>query len=163
MVVTAQKRYSNGLTLNANFTWSHALGIISTGQSYTLDNAGNPFNLYSDYGPQYFDRRFVVQCTGDVCPCLLARAIGCGQGAVASRVLGGWSISPIFSWGTGLPVNFATGSYAEQGQAWDGDLSASPIPIGSAGASSLGNSPHFGVTSNGTIGVNGDCGARRER
>jgi len=50
MVVTLQKRYSAGLTMNANFTYSHALGIVSTGQSFTLDNASNAFNLNSDYG-----------------------------------------------------------------------------------------------------------------
>ncbi len=155
MVVTAQKRYSDGLTLNANFTWSHALGIISTGQSYTLDNAGNPFNLGSDYGPQFFDRRFVFNLLGSY-QLPFGKGHRLGQGAVMSRILGGWTISPIFSMASGLPINFATGSYQEQGQAWDGDLSASAIPITGAGASSLSNTAHYGITSNGTIGVNGD-------
>src|SRR5262249_14155860 len=48
LVLTLQKRYSQGLTVNANFTYSHALGIVSTGQAFTLDNASNAFNLYSD-------------------------------------------------------------------------------------------------------------------
>ncbi len=155
MVVTAQKRYSNGLTLNANFTWSHALGIISTNQSYTLDNAGNPFNLYSDYGPQYFDRRFVFNLLSSY-TLPFGKGHRLGQGAFLSRVLGGWTVSPIFSWGTGLPINFGTGSYQEQGQAWDGDLSASAIPVGTTGASSLSNTQHYGVNNTGTIGVNGN-------
>lgn len=155
MVVTAQKRYSDGLTLNANFTWSHALGIISTGQSYTLDNAGNPFNLGQDYGPQFFDRRFVFNLLSSY-QLPFGKGHKIGQGAIASRILGGWTISPIFSMGSGLPINFATGSYQESGQAWDGDLSASAIPTTSAGASSLSKSAHYGITSNGTVGVNGD-------
>ena len=155
MAVTLQKRYSAGLTLNANFTWSHALGIISTGQSYTLDNAGNPFNLGSDYGSQFFDRRFVFNLLSTY-QLPFGKGHRLGQGAILSRILGGWSISPIFSIASGLPINFATGSYQEQGQAFDGDLSASAIPVGAAGAGSLSSTPHFGVTSNGVIGANGD-------
>src|SRR5438094_66459 len=34
LVATLQKRYSQGLTLNANFTYSHALGMVSTNQTY---------------------------------------------------------------------------------------------------------------------------------
>jgi len=157
MVVTAQKRYSNGLTLNANFTWSHALGIISTGQSYTLDNAGNPFNLGADYGPQFFDRRFVFNLLSTY-QLPFGKGHRFGQGPILSRIVGGWSISPIFSMGTGLPINFATGSYQEEGQAWDGDLSASAIPVGNVAASSLSHTANYGITSNGTIGVNGDVG-----
>ena len=159
MVVTAQKRYSDGLTLNANFTWSHALGIISTGQSYTLDNAGNPFDLYSDYGPQYFDRRFVFNMMGSyILPFGKGHRIG-GQSPILDRLIGGWTISPVFSWGTGLPINFASGSYQEQGQAWDGDLSASAIPIGTAGSGTLGNTQHYGINSasGSIVAVNGNA------
>ena len=156
MVVTAQKRYYAGLTLNANFTWSHALGIISTGQSYTLDNAGNPFNLNSDYGPQYFDRRFVFNLLSTY-QLPFGKGHRLGQGSILSRIVGGWSLSPIFSIASGLPINFATGSYQEQGQAFDGDLSAEAVPIGNVAASSLSNAAHFGVTSNGVIGANGDA------
>ena len=155
MVVTAQKRYSNGLTVNANFTWSHALGIISTNQSYTLDNAGNPFVLGADYGPQYFDRRYVANVIASY-QLPFGKGHKLGQSAIMSRIVGGWTLSPIFSWGTGLPINFATGSYQESGQAWDGDLSASAIPIGNVASSALGSSQHYGITSNGTVGVNGD-------
>jgi hypothetical protein len=153
-VFTAQKRYSQGLTLNANFTYSHALGIISTGQSYTLDNAGNAFNLYSDYGPQYFDRKFVFNVLGSY-QLPFGKGHRLGAGSLMSRIVGGWTISPIYSFGTGLPLQLITGSYQEQGQAFDGDLSAQAIPL-SGKTSSLSNSPRYGVISNGTIGVNGD-------
>jgi hypothetical protein len=149
MTVTAQKRYSDGLTLNANFTWSHALGIASTNQSYTLDNSSNPFDLYADYGPQYFDRRLVFNLLGSyILPFGKGHRIG-GQSAILSRLLGGWTFSPIFSWGTGVPDGFITGSGQELGQAWDANISASAIPTGGVGASSLGNSQHFGINSAG--------------
>jgi hypothetical protein len=150
-----QKRYSQGLTVNANFTYGHALGIVSTNQAYTLDNASNPFYLYSDYGPQFFDRKFTTNI-------LMSYQLPFGKGKkwassnpVLSRVIGGWTISPIFTFATGLPLQIITGSYEEQGQAFDSNISATAIPLG-INASSLGNSPHFGVVSNGTIGVSGD-------
>ncbi len=155
LVLTLQKRYSQGLTVNANFTYSHALGIITTGQAYTLDNAGNAFNLYSDYGPQFFDRKFTFNLLGSYQLPFGKGKRWSSDNPVLSRIIGGWTISPILSFGSGLPLAFATGSYQEQGQAFDGDLSANAIPI-SGRASSLSNSSHFGVNSNGTIGVNGD-------
>jgi hypothetical protein len=154
MVATFQKRYAQGLTMQANFTYSHALGIISTNQSYTLDNAGNAFHLYSDYGPQYFDRKFTVNALASYqLPFGKGHRLG-GDNKILNRVIGGWNLAPIFSYGSGLPINFATGSYQEQGQAFDGDLSAEAIPI-SGKASSLSNTLHYNVNPTGSIGVNG--------
>jgi len=156
MVVTLQKRYSQGLTVNANFTYGHALGILSTNQSYTLDNAGNPFNLNSDYGPQFFDRKFTFNLLSSYqLPFGKGKRWGSNTNAVFSRIISGWTVSPIFTYGSGLPVSIVTGSFQEQGQAFDGDLSATAIPVGVA-ASSINTSTHLGVVSNGTIGVNGD-------
>jgi len=153
MVVTATKRYSNGLTVNGNFTWSKALGVGSTGQSYTLDNASNVFNVGADYGPQFFDHKFVFNLLSSY-QLPFGKGHKLGSSAVMSRIVGGWTLSPIFSFSTGLPVCVITGSGAEWGQAWDGNLSSCAIP--SVAASSFSNSPHYGITSNGTIGVNGD-------
>ncbi|HTQ54789.1 MAG TPA: carboxypeptidase-like regulatory domain-containing protein [Bryobacteraceae bacterium] len=154
LVVTAQKRYSQGLTLNANFTYSHALGIASTGQSYTLDNASDIFNLNTDYGPEFFDRKFVFNLMSTY-SLPFGKGHKIGQGAFLSRILGGWTLAPIFTFGTGLPLPAITGSCLEYGQAWDPVDCATAIPVGIK-ASSLSNTPHFGVNSDGNIGVNGD-------
>jgi len=164
LVVSLQKRYSQGLTLNANFTYSHALGIITTGQSYTLDNAGNPFHLYSDYGPQLFDRKYTFNLLGSYqLPFGKGKSWGSDVNPILSRFISGWTISPVFSAGSGLPLNINTGSYQEQGQAWEGDLSATAIPLGIA-ASSIPINVRQGVGASGNIatnglGVNGGTGA----
>ena len=44
----------NNLTLNSNYTWSHAFDIID-GELFT--NVNNPFNTRWDYGPAGCDRR----------------------------------------------------------------------------------------------------------
>jgi hypothetical protein len=154
MVVTLQKRYSQGLTVNANFTYSHALGIVSTGQSYTLDNASNAFNLNSDYGPEFFDRKFTFNLLSTYqLPFGKGKRWGNNANPVLSRIISGWSISPVFTYGTGLPMQITTGSGQEQGNAFDANISATAIPVG-VQASSLGNSPHVGVSPTGSIGVN---------
>jgi hypothetical protein len=157
MVVTLQKRYSAGLTVNANFTWSHALGIVSTGQSFTLDNASNAFNLYSDYGPEFFDRKFTFNLLSSYqLPFGKGKRWGNNANPVLSRIISGWTISPILTFGTGLPLPLTTGSGQEQGQAFDANISATAIPIGIQ-ASSLSNSPHFGVVGTGNIATNGNA------
>ena len=155
MVVTLQKRYSAGLTVNANFTYSHALGIVSTGQSFTLDNASNAFNLYSDYGPQFFDRKFSFNLLSSYqLPFGKGKRWGNNANPVLSRIISGWTISPILTFASGLPIQITTGSGQEQGNAFDANISATALPVGIQ-ASSLGNSPHFGVN-NTSIGANGN-------
>ncbi|HEV2425528.1 MAG TPA: carboxypeptidase-like regulatory domain-containing protein [Terriglobia bacterium] len=165
LVMKFTERTSHGLTLNANATYGHALGTLGLAQTYTLDTPDNVFNLASDWTPQPWDRKFTMNVLG-----AYALPFGTGQrwtssnGAV-SRVISGWSVSPIFTYGSGLPVEFYTGGlemgagYAENGS------SAVPVNISTA---SLSNSHNQGVTvcdpSSGcsgnpnSVGVNGNPG-----
>ena len=164
MVVTLQKRYSAGLTVNANFTYSHALGIGSTGQSYTEDNASNVFNLYSDYGPAFFDRKYTFNLLGSYqLPFGKGKRWGNNANPVLSRIISGWTISPVFTAGSGLPLSIGTGSGQEYGQAFDPNFSDTAIPIGIK-ASSIGVGVSQGVAATGNVasnglGVNGGTGA----
>jgi hypothetical protein len=158
LVVTAQKRYSQGLTLNANFTYSHAMGVGSLPQSLTLAGASNVFNLNSDYGPQFFDRKFVFNLLGSYQLPFGKGKRWANNNPVLSRIAGGWTISPIFTFGSGLPLQIITGSGQEYGQGAlgaDALFSATAIPIAGK-ASSYGNSPQFNVNATGTVGVNGN-------
>jgi hypothetical protein len=58
--VSAKKRLSHGLTVNASYTWSHTLDEgsgISEGLFY---NGNNPLNPRSAYGSSAFDRTHVI-------------------------------------------------------------------------------------------------------
>jgi hypothetical protein len=159
MVVTLQKRYSAGLTVNANFTYSHALGIGATGQSYTEDNASNVFNLYSDYGPQYFDRKYTFNLLSTYqLPFGKGKRWGNNANGVLSRIISGWSISPIFTAGSGLPLTITTGSGQEYGQAFDANFSDTAIPVGIQ-ASSIGVNVHQGIGSSSAAFVTGPTAA----
>lgn len=153
MVVSLQKRYSQGLTMNANFTYSHALGTIGINQAYTLATMNDPNDFRVDYGPQYFDRKFVFNLAGSYQLPFGKGKPWLNSNPVLSRIVGGWTISPIFSFGTGLPLSVYTGSFQEYGSGGtDNGFNAIPITAGQ----SYSNSPHFGITSDGNVGVNGD-------
>ncbi len=150
MTVSLQKRSSN-FTINGNFTYSKALGILGLNQAYTFNNVNDPWNLNVDYGPQFFDRKFTSNIAASY-----NLPFGKGQRWSSSHtfineVIGGWIISPIFSYGSGLPLDVYSG-----GQEWgNGNVSngCAAVPLNGIGYS---NTPHFGVVSNGTVGVNGD-------
>ena len=129
LVVTAQKRMSTGLTINANFTMGHALGLVGINQAYTLANLNDVWNPGVDYGNQYFDRKAVFNLLGTY-----NLPFGKGQrwansNPVADRVLGGWSLSPIFSYGSGLPMAVYTGSFQEFGEGVTYNNGCQAIPI----------------------------------
>jgi hypothetical protein len=157
-IISLQKRSSHGLTMNANFTYSHALGNTAFSQTYTLANPSNPFNLYQDYGPQYYDRKFTMNLLGSY---ELPFGPGHSWGAnnpIIKRLVGGWALSPIFTYGSGLPEQIYNDSYNESdqayGQAFDGNAnSAVPVNINTRNIS---NGQHFGIVSNGTIGSGSD-------
>ena len=142
LVMKFTKRTSHGLTMSANATYGHALGTLGLAQTYTLDTPDNVYNLRDDWTPQPWDRKFVMNVLGTY-----ALPFGPGQrwsssNGVVSRLIGGWSVSPIFTYATGLPTEFYTGGlemgagYAENGS------SAVPVDINTA---SLSNSHHQGV------------------
>lgn len=122
LVVKFTKHTNHGLTLNSNFTYGHALGTLGLSQTYTLDTPDDVYNLRNDWTPQPWDRKFTVNALGTyVLP------FGEGQRWLASgnpfvsRLVSGWSVSPIFSFATGAPNEVFSGGlemgagYAENG------------------------------------------------
>ncbi|HLY19469.1 MAG TPA: hypothetical protein VKR61_19715, partial [Bryobacteraceae bacterium] len=157
LVVTAQKRMSRDLTLDANFTMGHALGTLQLNQSYTLANLNDPWNPGVDYGNQYFDRKATLNV-------LASYNLPFGKGQrwansnpAVERILGGWSLAPIFSFGSGLPLAVYTGSFQEFGEGYTTNNGCQAIPLASM---HYGNSAAAGVSPvaspAGLIGVGND-------
>ncbi len=94
--VTLKKRFSYGLSFNANYTYAKALDDLS--DVFRARNAAisvtDVQNVRFDYGPSDFDirHRFVLSYNYDL-PLLKT-----------NRWIGGWSLNGIFSWNTGAPV-----------------------------------------------------------
>ena len=88
----------HGLTMQSNFTYGKALGTGSIVQATSQWTVPDAYNLRSAYGPQSWDRKFVYNLFFVYQPPIYK-----GQHGIAGRILGGWSIAPILSIGSGLP------------------------------------------------------------
>jgi hypothetical protein len=100
--LTLRKRFSHGLSLNANYTYAKALDQLSdVFRSRTAAvSATDVQNLRNDYGPADFDirHRVVVSFNYDL-PIFRG-----------NRWLGGWTTNAIVSWNTGAPLGLFDGS-----------------------------------------------------
>ena len=151
--ISLEKRASNGLTVNANLTYSHAFStaLSSTGQSGSGNSPSDPLNLRADYSDATFDQRFRFNLVG-----LYQVPYYKSQQGVVGHLLGGWSFSPILTWYTGFPIPVRDGSSQEFGQGFAEAKDSNAILVG--GKSSLGNDPqgaNYGVTGSSGIGTNG--------
>jgi len=145
----------HGVTARSNFTWSRALGTGSLQQSSSSITVVDPWNMHASYGTQPFDLRFVYSQL-----MVYQTPFFRSQKGVAGRVLGGWSISPLFTAQSGAPlqVNVGTGSnsdaqafgeiYGNNNRAYENAVLTGPYTGG--------NSAHYNVTSSGRAGTTGN-------
>ena len=138
--VTYRTREWKGLSLDANFTFAHSLD--ASGYNQDFDTAGtNAYNLNYDYGTSLFDRKFVFNLLGTY-----KLPFGHGGNKMLNQITRDWSISPIFSAYSGLPMKVLDGSSQEFGQGTS--TSAGAIPLVKV---TPGNSLHSSITGTGSI------------
>ena len=97
----------HGLTAISNFTWGRALGTGQQAQYSSSSTALNPYDIGANYGPQTFDYKFLYNFSMYYTPPVFK-----GQHGVVGHILGGWTISPIFTAQSGAPtsVSYSEGS-----------------------------------------------------
>jgi Carboxypeptidase regulatory-like domain len=93
----------HGLTLQQNFTYSKALGTVNVVQASSEFTTVDPYNINNGYGVQPFDRKFVDNVFLVYQPPFFQ-----GQHGIVGHLLGGWSFAPIFTTGSGLPLELNT-------------------------------------------------------
>ncbi len=97
----------HGLTAKSNFTWGRALGTGVETQASSSFTQLNAFNVGANYGPQGYDIKFIYNLSMyyDV-PFYKT------QKGLLGHVLGGWTISPLFTAQSGSPssVSYSEGS-----------------------------------------------------
>jgi hypothetical protein len=115
----------HGIQFDANYTWSHTLGI-ATPNSWT-----GSFSQYTlrdirlSYGPTIFDLRHVVHANGTFdLPFGKGRKY-LNQSGLVNEVFGGWTLGTIFTFQTGAPESVNGGfqtynDYADGGIALNG-------------------------------------------
>jgi hypothetical protein len=110
----------HGLTTQSNFTYGKALGTGSIVQATSQWTVPDAYNLQSAYGLQSWDRKFLYNLFFVYQPSWHR-----SQHGLLGRIVGGWSIAPILSIGSGLPNavvgtdgNILGAYQAGGGQAW---------------------------------------------
>jgi hypothetical protein len=106
----SQNLYHTGVTLVANYTWSHSLDDLSTtfSESQTADSLGYTDYLKPtlDWGSSEFDVRHRIV----ISPIWQTPWFKSGHG-FETEVLGGWTVSSIFTARTGTPFSVYDESY----------------------------------------------------
>jgi hypothetical protein len=95
----------HGLTMKTNFTMSKALGTGNVVQASSSFSTVDPFNIRNNYGLQSYDEKFNFNLFFNYEPPYYA-----SQKGIIGHLLGGWSISPLFVYGSGFPVELNTGN-----------------------------------------------------
>jgi hypothetical protein len=111
--VSLHKTTSGGLNLTFNYTYSHAFDQVGQNQE-SLNEASDAFNLDRDYGSAQFDRRHAITTlvTYDL-PFGGGKRYSAGSGVV-NRIIGGWNVSGVWTYATGLPLDVINGASCEE-------------------------------------------------
>ena len=103
LLLSLERRFTNGLSLQTHYTWSHSIndGSVGGGESNGPENVNC---LACDKGPSVFDIR-----NGVTANAVYELPFGPGKryfnaGGVLGKVVGGWSFSSIGLWHTGHPL-----------------------------------------------------------
>jgi hypothetical protein len=124
MTLSLRKRYSQGLTFDFNYTWSHSIdnGSAAEGNLFsTTDNpdsfdeaAGNIVNTFkrdqsigsSDFDiRQQFNLNFIYEL-----PFGRGKKFGDSAGGALNQLIGGWQLSGLTRYRSGLPFDIGNGS-----------------------------------------------------
>jgi len=107
LFATVRSNTWHGLTATSNFTWGRALGTATQVQASSSFTSLNPFNEAANYGPQPYDIRFIYNLN-----MYYEVPFYKTQKGVLGHVLGGWTISPLFTAQSGTPfgITYSEGS-----------------------------------------------------
>ncbi|HEV2491155.1 MAG TPA: carboxypeptidase-like regulatory domain-containing protein [Candidatus Acidoferrales bacterium] len=93
----------HGLTMKTNFSMAKALGTGNVVQASSSFASLDPWNIRNNYGLQSYDEKYTFNLFLNY-----ASPYYASQKGVVGRLLGGWSISPLFVWGSGFPQEVNT-------------------------------------------------------
>jgi len=159
LFATFRMRNWHGLTAVSNFTWGRSLGTAALAQYNSSNTVLDPWNMQANYGPQNFDVKFTYNAAIYWQSSSFIR-----QRGVLGRILGGWTLAPLFTAqsGFGISPTFSEGSCTgcqAFGEATP-PASTSATSENAVGAAPYtgGNSNHYNVSGSNGIGTNNPTG-----
>lgn len=150
----------HGLTTTSNLTFGRSLGTASLGSSASGATVPDPYDLALGYGPTAFDYKVVYSLLT-----LYQTPFFKSQQGFLGRILGGWSIAPVFTAQSGAPLQISVDTGSNQNAQAFGEVYGNgnageyenAIPVSSfTGGNSLhsGVAPSHGVATSGSSGLN---------
>jgi hypothetical protein len=116
----------HGLQFDANYTWSHTLGVSSPNDWTGAYNAYTLRNLRDSYGPTLYDAHQTVNISGTAdLPFGQGRKWLSGGGAI-NKVAGGWTVGTITNYRTGYPFR-VQGGYSTFNNIADGGVNLNGV------------------------------------
>src|SRR5882762_7047907 len=130
LAASVRQRLGN-LTLDLNYTYSHSLddasGLQSAGGYSSAAFIVNPIRQRSWYGSSNFDIRHLINADAVwQMPFGKGRALMNTSNRALDAILGGWQLSGIYRWNTGLPV---TSPYDDARWATNWNVQANVTPL----------------------------------
>jgi hypothetical protein len=156
MYVSFRTSEWNGLTLASHFTWGKALGLGELAQYNSSSTTLTPFDLRAAYGLQGYDYKFMYNASVFYEPPIFK-----GQHGIKGKLLGGWSISPLFTAqsGGGTAVGYSPASPLQAfGESSSSSVSSAAEEAVFAKPYTGGNRTHLNVTGSNGIGTNNPYG-----
>lgn len=101
--VDFRQRSWHGLQFDANYTWSHTLGISSQNNWLASSNIFTLRDMRLTYGPTLYDLRHVVNMNGTYDLPFGKGKRFANRGGVVNQIVGGWTVGTIFTFQTGTP------------------------------------------------------------
>jgi outer membrane receptor protein involved in Fe transport len=99
--VTLAKQFTHGLSMNANYAWQHAIswqsGYYTWSHQATKGNDG------------FLRRQQVIIYGLYELPFGRNKLIGANVGNITNQIIGGWQLSPVLNYSSGLPFNLTLG------------------------------------------------------
>jgi hypothetical protein len=99
LFLTYRMKEMHGVSLTSNFTWSRALGTAVQSQASSGYTSLNPYNMQANYGPNLFDIPLIFNVAAYYRPDVYKT-----QKGVIGHILGGWTLSPLFTAQSGAPI-----------------------------------------------------------
>jgi hypothetical protein len=102
MQLTLDKRFSKGLSILANYTWSKSIDHSSENKGTGISQT-NPYNLDYDRGLANFDHRHRFTAS------VLYELPRFASHKVINSVFGGWNLTGIYTYQSGTPFSILSG------------------------------------------------------
>jgi hypothetical protein len=119
--VDFRQRMWRGIAFNANYTWSHTLGVATPDDWTAAWPAYTLRDLRQSYGPTRFDIRHVFNVLGTFDLPFGKGRQWMNKNAILDKFIGGWTIGSIYRYRAGNPVR-VTGGYNTFNQFADGGV-----------------------------------------